>query len=450
MRRGLWLQDAMQDVRISACAACCACPMLVATVVATVGLGIGATTAMFGVVDATLLRPLPYADPDRLVRIYTDAPPNRFPFSVADYLALQEQQTQFERSRDYRVEPWPSATAASPSVSRGASVTWTLFRRCSASAPRIGRAFTRAGRPAGQPADGDRQPRVLAAAPRRAARTRSARPIRLDGSDYALVGVLPPAAGPAGAGAGVLRGRAMGHPAAQGPLLHHRARTSAARRGPIGGGRASCGPSTSASFRCGRASYQDEKASWGLMGLKQHVIRDVGHRRQPRAGGGGPGLADRLRQRLQPADRPRDEPPPRAGRACGARGLARARGSLPARGERPARAGRRRGGTRAGVGRASGCCGAYGRRLHPARPGNRARRARAVAAGGPDGRQRSLFGLVPAMHGTGGPVDESLRSLGRSSTGSLAVRRLRRVLVGGQFAIATPLLVAAGLLAGQL
>ena len=45
-----------------------------------------------------------------------------------------------------------------------------------------------------------------------------------------------------------------------------------------------------------------------------------------------------------------------------------------------------------------------------------------------------LFGLVPALHGTGGPVDESLRSVGRSSTGSLAVRRLRRVLVGSQFA----------------
>ena len=57
-----------------------------------------------------------------------------------------------------------------------------------------------------------------------------------------------------------------------------------------------------------------------------------------------------------------------------------------------------------------------------------------------------LFGLVPSVHGSGGPVDESLRSMGRSSTGSVAVRRLRQVLVGTQFAIATPLLVVAGLL----
>ena len=56
-----------------------------ATIVLTVGLGIGATTAMFAVIHAVLLSPLPYSDPGRLVRIYTDSPPNRFRFSVALY-----------------------------------------------------------------------------------------------------------------------------------------------------------------------------------------------------------------------------------------------------------------------------------------------------------------------------------------------------------------------------
>jgi predicted permease len=61
-----------------------------------------------------------------------------------------------------------------------------------------------------------------------------------------------------------------------------------------------------------------------------------------------------------------------------------------------------------------------------------------------------LFGLVPAIHGSGGPVEDSLRASGRSSTVAISVRRLRRILVGSQFAIATPLLVVAGLLLASL
>ena len=61
-----------------------------------------------------------------------------------------------------------------------------------------------------------------------------------------------------------------------------------------------------------------------------------------------------------------------------------------------------------------------------------------------------LFGLVPSLQGSGAPMDETLRSLGRSSTASLAVRRLRRALVATQFAIATPLLVVASLLLASL
>ena len=92
------IQDLVQDFRVSVRTLARA-PLLTATIVATVGLGIGATTVIFAAIDAALLRPLPYADPARIVRIYTDSPPNRFPFSVADYLALRERTDAFRADR---------------------------------------------------------------------------------------------------------------------------------------------------------------------------------------------------------------------------------------------------------------------------------------------------------------------------------------------------------------
>ena len=82
----------------------------------TVGIGLGATTAMIGVVRAVLVNPLPYASPDRLFWLYTDNPPFRFRFSVVDYRALEADHPAFTRGRgvsDERASPSPMAALPS-------------------------------------------------------------------------------------------------------------------------------------------------------------------------------------------------------------------------------------------------------------------------------------------------------------------------------------------------
>jgi putative ABC transport system permease protein len=68
--RGLnWLVDARADVRHAA-RLLWSHPAFSAAVVLTLALGIGATTAIFSVVNAVLLRPSPFADPDRIVMVW--------------------------------------------------------------------------------------------------------------------------------------------------------------------------------------------------------------------------------------------------------------------------------------------------------------------------------------------------------------------------------------------
>src|SRR5215470_9956805 len=140
MSRGLVFDDLIQDLRICVRSLLRA-PTLTLTIVVTVGLGIGATTVIFSAVHAALLRPLPYADSDRLVRIYTDAPPNKFPFSVADFLALQAEQTQFERIAGYATRPMAFSDGSVAERLNGRIVSWTYFGLLGIR-PAIGRDFT--------------------------------------------------------------------------------------------------------------------------------------------------------------------------------------------------------------------------------------------------------------------------------------------------------------------
>jgi putative ABC transport system permease protein len=47
-------------------------PGLTAVLIITLAVGIGASTTIFSVVSSVVLRPLPYQQPDRLARIYTE------------------------------------------------------------------------------------------------------------------------------------------------------------------------------------------------------------------------------------------------------------------------------------------------------------------------------------------------------------------------------------------
>jgi predicted permease len=68
-----WLDGLRQDVRYAGRQIRRA-PAFAAVVIATLGIGIGGTTAVFSVVDAVLLAPLSYDEPERLVRIYQQEP----------------------------------------------------------------------------------------------------------------------------------------------------------------------------------------------------------------------------------------------------------------------------------------------------------------------------------------------------------------------------------------
>jgi hypothetical protein len=120
-------------------------PGFAAVTVLTLGLGIGANTAMFSVVNGVLLRPLPYAQPDRLVTVHSAFPTmnfEKFWISPPEYLELQERTTSFEVLGAYREGQTSIGGGDQPERVMSAIASATLFEALGVE-PILGRTYTR-------------------------------------------------------------------------------------------------------------------------------------------------------------------------------------------------------------------------------------------------------------------------------------------------------------------
>ena len=110
----------------------------------TLALGIGATTAMFSVVNGVLLRPLPYKDPDKLVLIKEKIPkisPNPLSIPAPDILTFQRENHVFEDVAGYQETELDLTSFGSPIRVGAARISWNGFRTLGVS-PLMGREFT--------------------------------------------------------------------------------------------------------------------------------------------------------------------------------------------------------------------------------------------------------------------------------------------------------------------
>jgi putative ABC transport system permease protein len=166
-------------------------PGFSAVVVLTLALGIGANTAMFSVLNTYLIRPLPYPESDRLVRIFRTSPHSQsWPHSPGNFFAHHDQNDVFEYMSAYNSIGPNFADPGNPAERlRGFAVTSDFFYALGVQ-PRLGRVFTQEEHEEG--ADrvallserfwvsrfgGD--PEILG------------RTMRLDGQDVTVIGIMP-------------------------------------------------------------------------------------------------------------------------------------------------------------------------------------------------------------------------------------------------------------------
>ncbi|HET9182535.1 MAG TPA: ADOP family duplicated permease [Candidatus Angelobacter sp.] len=153
-------------------------------------LGIGANSAMFSVVNAVLLRPLPYDHPNRLVQLWeTEPAPGVFPFAGPDYLDWQAQNKTLQSSSLYAYAHFNLSRGSDSQVTRAISAQANFFSTLGVPVLR-GRAFI-----PGEDQDGKNHVAILSynlwqsffGGRENVLNSQ----VELDGQKYTIVGILP-------------------------------------------------------------------------------------------------------------------------------------------------------------------------------------------------------------------------------------------------------------------
>jgi putative ABC transport system permease protein len=190
MRRAEWIAELGQDLRY-ALRHLRANPGFAAVAVLTLALGIGASTSIFGIANAVLLRPLPFPEPGRLVRMYETNPTTQtFSASEPNYLDWRVRNRSFAELAAWTFRSASLIGSGEPEQLQAIAATHTFFRVLGAT-PLLGRTFLEEeSRPGGST-------RVAVLSYRLWQRRFGGdagiigRSIVLDGDAYQVVGVMP-------------------------------------------------------------------------------------------------------------------------------------------------------------------------------------------------------------------------------------------------------------------
>jgi predicted permease len=187
-----WLADFFRDSRL-ALRSLAKSPQFAGAAIVSLALGIGANTAIFSVVNAAFLRPLPYAAPERLAWVTTLYPKaNHSMVMMPDYAAWKRQNTVFQELAAYQPARGMNLSAANYAAARVqvARVTPEFFAMLGVQ-PRLGRDFqpyeSEPGRDDVALISDSLWRGHLRASPGVVGMT-----ILLDGTPYTVIGVLPP------------------------------------------------------------------------------------------------------------------------------------------------------------------------------------------------------------------------------------------------------------------